>query len=68
VTQEELGDLLDLDRISRIERGRRRLRDIALIARVISRLGIPRCYSVLTQIQPTAEWAGVVGGVVEGVT
>src|SRR5262249_24143973 len=43
LTQQELGDLLglDQDRISRIERGRRPLRDIAVVARVASRLGIP---------------------------
>lgn len=43
LTQQELGDLLDLDqdRISRIERGERRLRDIVVVARISSRLGIP---------------------------
>lgn len=43
LTQQELGALLDLeqDRISRIERGERRLRDIATAARVSSRLGVP---------------------------
>lgn len=43
LTQQELGDLLDLDqdRISRIERGERSLRDILIVARVASRLGIP---------------------------
>jgi transcriptional regulator with XRE-family HTH domain len=59
LTQEELGDLrgLDgLDRFFRIERGRWRLHGIALIRGVASRLGIPRCYLVLTQIQPT--WSG----------
>jgi len=42
LTQQQLGDLLDLDqdRISRIERGERQLRDIALVARVASQLGI----------------------------
>ena len=43
LTQQDLGDLLELDqdRISRIERGERQLRDITIIARVASRLGIP---------------------------
>lgn len=43
LTQQELGNVLELDqdRISRIERGERRLRDISIIARVASRLGIP---------------------------
>ncbi len=43
LTQQQLGDLLELeqDRISRIERGQRQLRDVAIIARVASRLGIP---------------------------
>jgi transcriptional regulator with XRE-family HTH domain len=43
LTQQELGDLLDLDqdRISRIERGHRPLRDITVVARVASQLGIP---------------------------
>ncbi|MDQ3154556.1 MAG: helix-turn-helix domain-containing protein [Actinomycetota bacterium] len=42
-SQQQLGDLVDLpqERISRIERGRHRLRDIAIIARIASRLGIP---------------------------
>lgn len=43
LTQQELGEMLQLDqdRISRIERGERRLRDIAIIARIASRLGVP---------------------------
>lgn len=43
LTQQELGELLglDQDRISRIERGQRRLRDIVTVARVACRLGIP---------------------------
>ncbi len=43
LTQQQLGELLELDqdRISRIERGQRPLRDIAIIARVATRLGIP---------------------------
>jgi hypothetical protein len=68
LTQEELGDLLDLDRISRIEHGRRRLRDIAIIARVTSRLGIPPVLLGFDSNTANAEWVGVVGGVVEGAT
>ncbi len=43
LTQVELGELLDLDqdRISRIERGQRHLRDIEITVRVATRLGIP---------------------------
>ncbi|MDQ2883872.1 MAG: helix-turn-helix transcriptional regulator [Actinomycetota bacterium] len=43
LTQQELGEMLQLDqdRISRIERGERRLRDIAIIARIASQLGVP---------------------------
>lgn len=43
LTQQELGDLLglDQDRISRVERGDRRLRDITVVARVAFRLEIP---------------------------
>jgi DNA-binding XRE family transcriptional regulator len=43
LTQVELGELLELDqdRISRIERGQRQLKDIETIARIATRLGIP---------------------------
>lgn len=43
LTQVELGEVLELnqDRISRIERGERALKDIETIARVATRLGIP---------------------------
>jgi transcriptional regulator with XRE-family HTH domain len=43
LTQVELGEVLELDqdRISRIERGERQLKDIETIARIASRLGIP---------------------------
>ena len=42
-SQERLGELIELpqDRISRIERGIHRLRDIAIVARLSSRTGIP---------------------------
>ena len=61
LTQQELGDLLELDqdRISRVERGERRLRDISIIARVASRLGIP---PVLLGFDPgtvNVEWPDV---------
>lgn len=43
LTQVELGEVLELDqdRISRIERGERQLKDFETIARIASRLGIP---------------------------
>jgi transcriptional regulator with XRE-family HTH domain/tetratricopeptide (TPR) repeat protein len=43
LTQVELGEVLELDqdRISRIERGERQLKDFEIIARIASRLGIP---------------------------
>lgn len=43
LTQVELGEVLELDqdRISRIERGERQLRDFETIARIATRLGIP---------------------------
>ncbi len=43
LTQVELGAVLELDqdRISRIERGHRQLRDIETIARIATQLGIP---------------------------
>jgi transcriptional regulator with XRE-family HTH domain len=43
LTQVELGEVLELDqdRISRIERGERQLKDIETIARIATRLGIP---------------------------
>lgn len=43
LTQVELGELLELDqdRISRIERGERQLKDFETIVRIASRLGIP---------------------------
>lgn len=43
LTQVELGEVLEVeqDRISRIERGERKLRDIEAIARIATRLGIP---------------------------
>jgi transcriptional regulator with XRE-family HTH domain len=61
LTQQELGNLLELDqdRISRVERGERRLRDISIIARVASRLGIP---PVLLGFDPgtvSVEWPDV---------
>jgi len=67
-TQEELGDLLDLDRISRIEPARRRLCGIALIDDVVSRLGIPMVLRGFDSDTANAEWMCVVGGVVEGAT
>ena len=68
LTPEELGDLLGLDWISRIERGRRWLYDIALIGGVASRLGIPPVLLGFDSNTANAEWVGVVGGVVEGAT
>jgi hypothetical protein len=68
LTQDELGDLLDLDRISRIERGRRLLCDIMLTGGVTSRLGIPPVLLGFDSNTASAEWMGVVGGVVEGST
>jgi hypothetical protein len=65
LTQEELGDLLGLDRLSRIERGRWRLCDIALIGGVASMLGIPPVLLGFDSNTASAEW---VGGVVEGST
>ncbi|MGH3695167.1 MAG: helix-turn-helix domain-containing protein [Pseudonocardiaceae bacterium] len=43
LTQVELGEVLEMeqDRISRIERGERKLRDIEIVARIATRLGIP---------------------------
>ncbi|MGH3565385.1 MAG: helix-turn-helix domain-containing protein [Pseudonocardia sp.] len=42
-SQERLGELIELpqERISRVERGIHRLRDIAIVARLSSRTGIP---------------------------
>ena len=68
LTPEELGGLLGLDWISRIERGRRWLRDIALIGRVTSRLGIPPVLLGFDPNAANAKWSGVVGGVMEGAT
>jgi transcriptional regulator with XRE-family HTH domain len=64
LTQEELGDLLSLDRIFRIERGRRWLRDIALTGGVASMLGIPPVLLGFDLNTANAERVGVVGGVV----
>jgi hypothetical protein len=68
LAQEELGDWLGLDRISRIERGRWRLCDIALIGGVASMLGIPPVLLGFDSNTSNDEWVGVVGGVVEGAT
>jgi hypothetical protein len=68
LTPEELGDLLGLDWISRIEHARRRLYDIALIGSVASRLGIPPVLLGFDSNTANAKWVGVVGGVVEGAT
>jgi transcriptional regulator with XRE-family HTH domain len=61
LTQQQLGTLLELDqdRVSRIERGERPLRDISIIAPVASRLGIP---PVLLGFDPgpvSVEWPDV---------
>jgi transcriptional regulator with XRE-family HTH domain len=60
LAQQELGDVLglDQDRISRIERGERRLRDIVIIARVASRLGIPPVLLGFTLGTVSVEWTG----------
>jgi transcriptional regulator with XRE-family HTH domain len=58
LTQEQLGDVLDLgqDRISRIERNERRLRDIVTIARIASRLGIPLVLLGFSPSSTSLEW------------
>lgn len=60
LTQQELGDVLglDQDRISRIERGERQLRDIVTIARVASRLGIAPVLLGFTPGTVSVEWTG----------
>jgi hypothetical protein len=68
LTQEELGDLLGLDRLFRIELRRQRLCDIALIGGVASRLGILPVLLGFDSNTANVEWVGVVGGVVEGAT
>ena len=60
LTQEQLGDVLglDQDRISRIERNERRLRDIVTIARIASRLKIPPALLGFNPSTISREWVG----------
>ncbi|MGB8199691.1 MAG: helix-turn-helix domain-containing protein, partial [Pseudonocardiaceae bacterium] len=60
LTQEQLGDVLglDQDRISRIERNERRLRDIVTIARIASRLKIPPGLLGFSPSTINLEWVG----------
>src|SRR5262249_35919927 len=61
LTQQQLGTLLELgqDRVSRIERGERRLRDISIIARVTSRLAIPPALLGFDPGTVSVEWPDV---------
>jgi transcriptional regulator with XRE-family HTH domain len=63
-SQQTLGELVGLDqtRISEIERGGRRLRDVALVARVATGLWIPPVLLGFGDHETTVGQAGLTGG------